>query len=314
MLSSPSFTDEDFLALSELVSGWPNTGGDVNHFSAIQPFPETTYPQKWAPWMSPVAPDAGLPFPIQSPPDAHVDHYSSGHVGGLDSSPFEDHDFSIESQASPSSSGSSASNSPYRLTRVEPYPEERLAGDRAAPSRRRSSPDGHVMLRNRPYPPLSGCMFHQRHSMGMDSSFVPISSSERGVQTGTSAESGTPHTAAPIGASGPEQDAQHSSHVTPHQEPILLMETSRVRRGRISVPLGEWRPKRLSKRWEPQAAIEFWSRETATGNKVPGTFLADRFQEDTGRALLLEKDHPFPDKKERGFNLRVLVSLSPSSR
>ncbi|KAF8574589.1 hypothetical protein K439DRAFT_828049 [Ramaria rubella] len=76
---------------------------------------------------------------------------------------------------------------------------------------------------------------------------------------------------------------------------------------RIPVPLGEWRPMRAP-RLPPgsKKTIEFWTKEIASGDNIPGTFLADRFHEDTGRSLTFENDLPFPDKKEKGLNLRIL--------
>ena len=84
--------------------------------------------------------------------------------------------------------------------------------------------------------------------------------------------------------------------------------------GRVSVPLRTWRPLRAIKipRGDELRTVEFWTEDEATGKTTPGTYFADRFEDgpDPDRSLVDPDRLPFPGKAEKGFNLRILVSLA----
>ena len=75
------------------------------------------------------------------------------------------------------------------------------------------------------------------------------------------------------------------------------------------IGLRVWKPNRAHKvPPEDLGTIDFETVDSATGKITPGTLLADRYHDKAGRSLRNEDSFPFPGKKEKGFNLRILVS------
>ena len=169
-----------------------------------------------------------------------------------------------------------------------------------APSKRPSSSPAKYKTVFRPYSlPSSRSLVHSKCN-------VPSSSTQAECRRNEKADLA----AFPIPTPKDRTERTSSRMIVSYTPPsIPLVSLSRKLIRTEDVGLRVWAPLRAHK-LPPGAlgVINFETIHNATGKSTPGTFLADRFQEQTGRSLKNEDIMPFPGKKEKGFNLRVLVS------